>query len=84
MRVPLERPKRPPWLCHEHHIFNKSGVRKQSEKYNCVIYVSPDYHRFIHENAALRKDLKAKYQQMLEDAGWTREEFRETFGKSYL
>ena len=84
MRVSLERPNRPPWLCEEHHIFNGHGKRTQSEKYNCVIYVSPDYHRLIHENAILRKDLKAKYQLALEDAGWTREEFRETFGKSYL
>jgi hypothetical protein len=84
MRVALERPKRPPWLCEEHHVFNGRGLRAQSEKYNCVVYISPDFHRLIHENATVRKDLKAKYQEMLEAAGWTREEFRETFGKSYL
>ena len=84
MRVPLERLKRPHWRCHEHHVFNGAGLREQSEKYNCVIYPEPWFHELIHTNAAIRKQIKAEHQAKLEAAGWTREEFIETFRKSYL
>ena len=83
MRMALDRPMRPAWGVHEHHIFNGS-CRKWSEKYNCVIYISPAAHEYIHKNADCRKALKAEYQQKLELAGWTRSEFVETFGKNYL
>lgn len=84
MRVKLERPERPHWPCDEHHIFNGHGFRKLSEEYNCVIYVPHDYHEYIHKSATARKGLKALYQQKLEEAGWTREEFMDTFGRNYL
>ena len=84
MRVKLERPERPDWACEEHHVYNGRGLRELSEKYNCVIYIPALYHKQIHANALLRKRLKAEYQRKLEAAGWTREEFIETFGKSYL
>ena len=84
MRVALERPERPDWICEEHHIFNGRGIRKWSDKYNCVIYIPSAYHNRITNDAKLRKKLKAEYQEKLEDAGWTREEFIETFGRNYL
>ena len=84
MRVKLDRPERPDWCCHEHHVFNGTANRKHSEKYNCVIYVRPDMHERIHKDVVLRKQLKAVYQRKLEDAGWTREEFISTFGRSYV
>ena len=84
MRIALERPERPHWPCEEHHVFNGRGIRQHSEKYNCVAYISPAHHRRIHEDVRTRNQLKVVYQEKLERAGWTREEFIETFGKSYL
>ena len=84
MRVKLDRPARPHWACEEHHVFNGTANRKHSEKYNCVVYIPSAFHREIHRNAELRKQLKAEYQAKLEEAGWTREEFISTFGRSYV
>lgn len=88
MRVPLIEPQKPTWIATErHHIYGGNPNRKHSEKYKCVIYLTPEDHRGtngIHRNREMRLRIQAECQQKLEDAGWTREEFRETFGKSYL
>lgn len=83
MRVSLKRPERPPGYTHLHHVFNGNPQRKYSEKYNAVIYLHPSVHEMVHADAAVRRELKAEYQARLEDAGWTREEFIETFGRSW-
>jgi hypothetical protein len=38
----------------------------------------------IHRNKEFRLQVQAEYQMKLEAAGWTRQEFIETFQKSYL
>ena len=83
MRVKLKRPERPEGCTHLHHVFNGNPQRKYAEKYNCVVYLHPMVHAMVHEDAGVRKELKSEYQMRLEEAGWTREEFIETFGKSY-
>ena len=86
MRVKLERPERERGK-HAHHVFGGAN-RKHSEKWGCVIYLPPRLHNMsregVHANAAFDRALKAEYQRRLEAAGWTREEFMETFGKNYL
>lgn len=88
MRVPLIEPEKPVGIATErHHIFFGNPNRKYSEKFKCVVYLTPEAHRGsdgVHNNKIERLKLQTEYQQRLEDAGWTREEFRETFGKSYL
>lgn len=86
MRVALEKPQFVP-CCHRHHVYGGSR-RKWSEKYNAVIYLPPYLHNMsnegIHFNKRFRLSVQERYQRMLEEAGWTREEFIETFGRSYL
>lgn len=38
----------------------------------------------VHFDSALDTKLKRRTQTILEEQGWTREQFIETFGKSYL
>lgn len=89
MRTPLPRPERPDGDYQEHHVFYAAGNRKHSEKWNCVIYLPRHLHdtnftSSVHRDKTLDMELKQTYQRMLEAAGWTREEFRSTFGRSYL
>ena len=87
MRKRLERPCRPAYPCELHHVYG-GARRRQSERYNCVIWLPPAMHNQppngVHHNRALAEALKAEYQRRLEEAGWTREEFLLTFGRSYL
>ena len=85
MRVALERPERV-YGTEEHHVFGGSS-RKWSDKYNCIVYLPRELHTGdygVHFSKTLMQSLHEDYQQRLESAGWTREEFRETFGRSYL
>ena len=88
MRTKLPRPAKP-WGegIDKHHVFGGAN-RKHSERYHCYIYLPHYYHVFSeegpHHSAEAARELHRRYQSLLEEAGWTREEFRETFGKSYL
>lgn len=85
MRIPIKRPHKIPGT-EEHHVF-PGPFRAASEKYNCVVYLLPEDHRgsySAHSNREFAEALKADYQGRLEAAGWTREEFIETFGRTYL
>ena len=73
----------------EHHIFGGAN-RKLSEKYGLKVYIHHHKcHIFgknsVHQNAEINNTLKAKAQQVaMEHYGWTVEDFRKIFGKSYL
>jgi hypothetical protein len=89
MRLPLPRPERPAGDYDLHHVFYGAGNRKHSDKWNCIIYLprhlhDTNYTTSVHRDKALDMVLKQEYQMMLEEAGWTREEFRTTFGRSYI
>lgn len=89
MKVKLEIPE-PDNRDHyaKHHVYYGNGNRNKSEKWGCVIYLPHALHNMsdagIHFNKAFDNEVKIQYQTMLEAAGWTREEFRKEFGKSYL
>jgi hypothetical protein len=73
---------------HEHHIFEGTGRRKQSEKYGLKVYLCYRHHNMdsdfgVHYQKALDLELKQLAQRKFEETH-TREEFREHFIKSYL
>lgn len=86
------------WLCganggfdplDKHHIFTGSR-RKKSEKYGLVVYLC-HYHCHIfgpdavHRNADTMRELQQYGQKrVMEEQGWTTEDFIREFGKNYL
>lgn len=73
---------------HEHHIFEGTARRKQSEKYGLKVWLCHRHHttdpRYsIHYQEALDLDLKKRAQRKFEETH-SREEFIEHFIKSYL
>lgn len=73
---------------HEHHIFEGSGRRKQSEKYGLKVWLCHRHHisdtRFgVHFQKQRDLELKQLAQRKFEETH-TREEFRKHFRKSYL
>ena len=84
------------WLCgatggslDRHHIFGGSN-RKKSEKYGLVVDLCHDRcHIFgkeaAHQNAETMQKLHEYGQRKaMEEQGWTVEDFRRVFGKSYI
>lgn len=73
----------------EHHVWGGSN-RKNSEKYGLKVYLCHNKcHIFgknsVHQNSEINKALKAQVQRIaMEHYGWTVEQFREIFGKSYI
>lgn len=74
----------------EHHVFNGNPNRALSEKYGLKVYIHHNRcHIFgkqsVHQNADVDNALKAKVQQLaMEHYGWTVDDFRHIFGKSYI
>lgn len=73
-----------------HHIF-PGAYRKKSEKYGLVVYLCHNRcHIFaaktaVHQNEGQMRWLK-RYGQLraMREQGWTEDDFRREFGKSYL
>lgn len=72
-----------------HHIFG-AAYRKKSEKYGLVVDLC--HHRChifggysVHKNAKIMLQIK-RYGQLkaMREQGWTEDDFRREFGKSYL
>lgn len=72
-----------------HHIYGASN-RKKSEQYGLKVFLHHNKcHIFgknaVHKNAEVNNALKAKAQQIaMQYYGWSEDEFRLIFGKSYL
>lgn len=64
-----------------HHIFGGAN-RKKSEKYGLVVYLCGNR---CHRNGDQMRRLR-RYGQLtiMKDEGWTEDDFRREFGKSYL
>lgn len=70
--------------CDRHHIFN-GPMRNKSEEYGAVIPLCRECHSFVHNNAELRLQYKKEWQiKLMDENGWTEDEFREIFKRSYL
>lgn len=72
-----------------HHLLG-GAYRKKSEKYGLVVYLCHDKcHCFggyaVHKNAKTMQQLR-RYGQLkaMKEQGWTEDDFRREFGKSYL
>ena len=72
---------------HKHHLYGGVANRKLSEKYGLWVYLCPWHHNLsnagVHFNKALDTKLKKHGQKVFEEK-YSREEFIEIFGKSYL
>ena len=70
-----------------HHVFNGSN-RALSERYGFIVPLRPDWHNMtpysVHMDQQFDLSLKRKAQAYYESHYGSREEFRQTFGKSYL
>ena len=97
-RRKIDKGQRRCWLCgrngigdplEEHHIFGGANRRK-SEKYGLKVWLCGNRcHRegyeAVHRNARTQEKLHIYGQlKAMEEQGWTAEEFREVFGKSYV
>ena len=73
----------------EHHVFGGSN-RKLSEKYGLKVYLHHSKcHIFgkgsVHQNAEVGNMVKKVAQQRaMQHYGWSEDDFRQIFGKSYL
>ena len=77
-------------LYYWHHVFGASR-KNLSEKYGAIIYPCPLCHTgntdSIHKQQSQQKNkaLKKHYQlEIMEDQGWTVDEFRKVFDDNYL
>ena len=72
-----------------HHIFNKS-YKKKSEKYGLVVYLCHhECHIFGKNSVHMNRDVNLKVKQygqrkVMEEQGWSTEDFIREFGKNYL
>ena len=68
-----------------HHIFEGQGLRRQSEKYGCVIRVCRACHNKIHHHPLDYIWLKRESQlEAMQRLNWTIDDWHRYFGKSYL
>lgn len=74
---------------HKHHIFGGTARRQQSEKYKdiCTVWLCADHHNMssqsVHMNRQMDLALKVIAQKKFEKE-YSREEFINVFGKSWL
>lgn len=70
--------------CEKHHVFGGTS-RKISEKYNATSWLCPSCHRAFHNHPSVFLWLREKTQaRVMFEQGWTVDEWREHFFKSYL
>lgn len=73
----------------KHHIFG-GALRKKSEKYGLTVFLHNNKcHIYgknaVHRNARVNRELQAKAQKIaMEKYGWSVEDFRREFYKSYI
>ena len=73
----------------KHHVFGGAN-RKLSEKYGAVVYLCHNRchengPEAVHRNAESKRRLQAETQErLMEENGWTVEDFRGVFGRNYL
>lgn len=69
-----------------HHVYF-GPLRKKSDKYGLTVYLCHDtcHLNGVHKNAEINRTLQSEVQKKaMQHYGWTEDEFREIFHKSYL
>lgn len=73
---------------HRHHIYYGIGNRSLSEKHGCWVWICAKHHNMSNRSVHMDRDmdlrLKQYCQRYMESNGWTREDFMEVFGRSYI
>lgn len=74
---------------HRHEIFFGTANRKLSIKYGLYVYLKPEDHNFgsrgVHQVHAFDEQLKRYGQEIaMTHYGWTVDDFRDIFGRSYI
>ena len=73
----------------KHHVFGGANRRK-SERYGLTVYLHhSNCHIFgdfsVHQSAEVKRSIqKTAQQKAMEKYGWSEDDFRREFGKSYL
>lgn len=71
-----------------HHCIHGTANRKISDRLGLWVWLCPDHHRVkwdaVHKDAMIDLGVKKLAQAAYENNIGTRNEFRKTFGKSYL
>lgn len=72
---------------HRHHVF-PGTLRSASERYDATAMLCVECHEGahgVHRNRELAEELKARTQKrVMRREGWTMEQWRLVFGKSYI
>lgn len=72
---------------HRHHIYHGAN-RKISERWGCWVYLCYAHHNGsnmgVHFNSELDRELQCRCQEAWEAQFGSREDFRKTFGRSFL
>lgn len=74
------------WGLDEHHVFG-GAMRSKSEKYGLKIYICHDscHLNGVHKDANLNRKVQTYVQiKAMKHYGWTVDDFRKEFYKSYL
>lgn len=72
---------------HDHHIFEGTGRRKQSEKYGLKVYLCAYHHNMSDEGVHFNKKLDLKLKKIAQrkfELTHTRKEFLAHFIRNYL
>lgn len=67
----------------KHEVYNGGGYRDTSKRYGLVVPLCVSCHRKVHNNASLRKNMKAKVQVIFERE-FSHEEYMRLFKKNYV
>lgn len=71
---------------HEVYHHDQGGVtREMSKRYGAWVTLCPWHHGYVHSFPQFGRELQRETQRrVMERYGWTAEEFRKKFGKSYI
>ena len=72
-----------------HHLIPGTPGRRLSEEYGLIVPLCPKCHEFVHSGKptaikALKQMRRFGQLKAMKEQGWTEDQFRSVFGKSYL
>lgn len=72
---------------HEHHIFEGTGRRKQSEKYGMKVWLCGRHHNLSNEGVHFNKELDLQIKRIAQrkfEETHSREDFIKCFGRNFI